>query len=195
MRILALPGKRRAGKTTAAHIVKGIADESFGIKVRILSFGFPLKQMYSRQYGTSIFDLDAAETKEQFRKSLIDYANALKKENPYLFVDMLAAHANPGDNIVIDDVRNIEELQWCIENGGKPYRVEADKQLRIARGAIYDPLIDDALGETELDFSSETWRILGGGVIYNNKTTFELKESLFKLTKAIYVPSTISVRT
>lgn len=187
MKLIGLAGKRRSGKSTCARIIKEIAMDTFGVKVKILSYGFPLKQMFSRQFNVPVEDLDDPVTKEKYREAVIDYANLLKEKNPYLFVNLLAGQCQFGDNVVIDDVRTIEELEFVIKCQGLPYRVEADQFIRAARGAIYKPAIDLGLGETELDFSAETWRCLGGGVIYNNKDLLTLREPLTKLVRDTYV--------
>lgn len=192
MKILGLSGKRRAGKSTVAKIMKEIALETFGVKVKVLSYGFPLKQMFARQFSVPVADLDDPITKERFREPLIDYANLLKEKDRYLFVNLLAKEIQYGDNVVIDDMRTIEELELVVKWGGLPYRVEADQFIRASRGAVYNPKIDLALGETELDFTAETWRCLKGGVIYNNKDLYTLRESLVKLVRETYVPGVLA---
>lgn len=189
MRILALAGKRHSGKSSSSEIVAQIAD-SMGIKIKRRSFGFTLKQMYAKAYGVDPKDLDDPFEKEKYRKHLIQYADWVKSTHPMYFIDSLWGSIFETDNVVIDDMRTIEELQSVMLRGGKPYKIEVDNFIRQnERGASYNHEIDTSLGETELpDLSSDTFRALGGGVIYNNKTKDDLRTELTFVTRLIFLP-------
>ncbi len=185
--IIALAGRRKSGKSTVADLMVEIGKDQ-GIEIKRRSFAHPLKLEYSRRFGVPLEDLYDEYQKESHREKLMIFAAHVNKLYPRIFIDYLFDRLKEDDNIIIDDMRTMEQLQELIAQGGKPYKVHADSQKRFTRGAWPNPTVDDSLQESELgDLSSWTFHCLGGGVIYNNYTSEEiLKKELIWLTREIF---------
>lgn len=181
MKIIGFAGKRKAGKTIAANIMEDLLIQR-GMDPKKLSFSFYVRQAFCRANSLSSEDLKPTD---EMLKRLIDFEWRMKIKT---FVDLLARDILPGDYVVIDGVHYLEHLQFIHEKGGIVYRVEADKALREMRGVKYTKGIDDHLRETDLDFGSDTFRKLGGGVLYNNKTELDLKPELEYIVKSKFLP-------
>src|SRR5688572_24853951 len=141
MKILALAGKRKSGKTTCAEMIVHIAKESLGIEVQLCSFGTTLKEMFSRQYGTSMADLNDPFEKDKYIMDLERYAACLRTYDANYLVDSLWNRVT-SNFVVIDDMNKVEELASVMARGGTPYKMEVDTFIRQERGAKYDPIID-----------------------------------------------------
>lgn len=181
MNIIGFAGKRRSGVTLASTITEDLLLNR-GMQSKRLSFLFYVKQVFARANNITVNEID---TTDGMVKRLIDFELRMK---PKTFTDMLFRDVKQGDNVIIDGVKYIEHMQAIIERGGVVYRIEVDKALREMRGAKFIEGIDRSLRETDLDYNSDTYRKIGGGVIYNNKTELDLKNELEYVVKRRFTP-------
>lgn len=189
MKILAFAGKRKVGKTRLSNELITMASE-MGIKVRRVSFASSLKQLYCEQYNTPPEELEDVVMKEVHRAALEAFSEWVKSEagDQNVLIDDMWSHIDQDENIIIDDLRRIEELQSVKLRGGIPYKVEADLSVRMSRGFKYDPKVDESSYEKELgDLSSDTFFHLGGGAVYNNKTIWEMQPKLKELILEVFL--------
>lgn len=185
MAVVALAGRRRSGKSTTADLITYIGEEMH-IVIRKVSFADPLREMFCAETGVTMRELIDPETKELHREWLIEFATEKRADNPYIFIDLLFNTISPSENIVIDDMRSIEELERVVKAGGKPYKVASSQSARETRGWRYNSNIDDHVLETELDLSGDTFRLLGGGQIFNTSSQSYLQNQLFDIVKLAY---------
>jgi phosphomevalonate kinase len=178
MKIIGFAGTRKSGKTAAAHQLMGI-DERF----RRMSFADPLKDMYCKTKGIGRETLDNVSLKEFYRRDMQEVSTQMKIDNgDDYFAKMLLDQVLSNDFVVIDDVRFVQELKLIRQAGGIVYQVYSDPHKRAERGWEFDPIIDTDISETELGWlTAETFHLLGGGRIYNNHSTKELRNEIFNV--------------
>lgn len=163
--IIMLSGKRKAGKTTFADMTLGMLGIT---NFQRVAFADMFKEMYASAREIPLLDLHDPDKKEKHRYPFTVFINQIRAEAPYIVASKLFNALDEDTNYFIDDLRTIEELEMGMKLGAIPYRIECDPLTKKGRGFIFDPLIDNDPLETQLDFSAETWTMLGGGVIYNN---------------------------
>lgn len=179
--IIAFSGFIKAGKSQAAQFLIDI-NPNFKLK----SFAEPLKESFAQHKKIRIENLYDIKEKEKYRQELIEFANEMRKKDPFIFANQLFDSINEEDNIVIDDLRLLPELEMLVKAGGKPYRVWADHNTRKKRGWVSNYMIDRDLTETDLDLSQETYCALGGGYVFNNTDNLEaLRRRIFELLSDI----------
>ena len=178
MRILGLCGRRKSGKSRAADMVIKLTG-STPYPFKKVSFADPLRLMFANEKGIEPESLKDNYTKELYRKELIEYSQKVKAEDPLFFVNALFEnYVDEADNIVIDDVRFIEELAAIKKRGGIIYKVEASNTIRKARGWEYNADVDENLSETELgDLSAHTMAVYGG-ILFNNGSEEQLRKDV-----------------
>jgi phosphomevalonate kinase len=164
--IIMLAGPRKSGKTKIAEDM-GSSNYDF----MVVSFADIIKEAYSQMYSVPIADLYDPVTKEKYRQGL-DFLGkeARKEQGKYFLPNTLFDRIKDieCDNIVIDDLRTIEELEVGLNHGAVPYFVYSDIHVRTWRGFQYNREIDESYLERELQLTQETYNALGGGYIYNN---------------------------
>ena len=190
MKILGFAGRRRAGKTLAARMVEDIGRKELGIHIKYLNFTSHVVRIYCENMGQELKAIynGNGDIREEFLEEILLLSDRYKKVYGYnYFIDLLHGdNTFPGDNIVIDDVKTIEELRFILDNGGKVYKIEVDKPKRAARCPII-PGVDDHWTETELaDLEGETFRHLGGGTIHNNKDPEDLRRELVRPVRSFF---------
>lgn len=186
--ILGIMGRRRCGKTESAKMLYEMGLE-YGIEAKRLSFASVLKDMFAESRGISVEVLSRDFAKEQYREDIQKYGDLILSADPKYFVKELFKQVKPTDYAYIDDLRKIEELQAVLEAGGTPILIYADRNTRSKRGAVYDPITDNHISETELgDLSQETLLTLGGYYVYNNKTPEDLRYQLQGILKKVILP-------
>jgi hypothetical protein len=172
MKILAFSGKRKAGKTLAANFAMMLLAD-MGIDAKKRSFLFHARQLYSKAYGIVIPD---DFPNDQQLVNLYSYIGFLRKRNPKILTDMLFKDCVGKNFIIIDDVKTIEDVEAIIKAGGILYNVDAAQGTREFRGFNFTRGVDDSIMETEIsDLGSDTFRVLGGGALYNNQTQQDLR--------------------
>lgn len=180
MKILGFVGKRKSGKTTAANMFLEVAAFN-GSMFRKVSFADELRRSFAEKRGIDPDLLLQNFAKEEYREDLIKYAIEIRKTDPLYFVKSLFDNILEYENIIIDDVRYIEELEAIWNRKGVIYKVEAETKVLESRGWKYTLGVDDDLGETELGSLSPHTFLPYGGFIYNNKGKEPLKSDLIKL--------------
>lgn len=174
MNILGFAGRRLSGKNEASDIVV-----EFMPTFQQASFAQLAKLDYCALKGITIADFIG--NKEKYRKGLIEYTKEIKKDDRFFYARKLFEHFSDEDNIVISDVRFIEELQEIKIRGGVVYKIESSDDARAERGYKFNPAVDLDISETELDLSSYTYHCLGGGIIHNNSCKNSLRRDIYKL--------------
>lgn len=177
MKILALIAQRKSGKSKAAELFVSAAHDC-GCEFTRVAFANILRKEFADEKGIEFEILTDNTLKEKYRLEIIQFATEKKRTNKLYFIDKLFESVK--GNIVIDDMRFIEELAAVTKRGGITYKISCTEAIRQSRGYVYTPDIDDDLSETELgrDCSIETLRVLGGGVVYNNKTEDDLRKEM-----------------
>lgn len=187
MKILGLCGRRKSGKTRVADIVVKMTSGS-PYPFKKISFADPLRIMFAEDRGIDPEDLKNNYTKEFHRKDIIEYSQRVKESDPLFFVTALFDFVDQHENIVIDDIRFIEEFAETKIRGGIIYRVDSSKELRKARGWEYNIDVDESLSETELgDLSAYTMSAFGG-IINNNGTDEQLRKDIREILIKHFLP-------
>lgn len=189
--ILGLSGPRFSGKTVLADLVVSGAKE-YGVEVKKLSFATPLKEEFCKEKGIGIETLLLPEVKEQYRAEMEAFSLRVKAENnnPNHFTDLLFAKILPLDNVVIDDVRLFtEEIMRIRQEQGYVWRVFTERQRRIDRGMLANPVTDISRFETESDLPADCYlSLFGTGWVFNNKSVLDLHLVADGLIKRHFLP-------
>lgn len=125
---IALMGKSRSGKDTVAELIR--KHSSFPIA--IIGFGDSLKEYYTMLFPKVDNHLKPREGYEHFGESCrIIYQDVwvdkLAKKQEYLKEIALC------NNFVINDLRQPNEHEWCLDNGYTIIKIEAPDEDRIVR--------------------------------------------------------------
>lgn len=158
MELIALVGKKRSGKTTAATFIR---NNHPGLAYRD-SFARPIKEHVERIFGP----LDETP-KEVLRPVMQALGESLKaKFGRTVFIDQLKDRVknmeHAADLVIIDDLRFPFEADWVRSQGGKV--------IRIIRPEL-DSVVDNHISETSVD------EVLADATIINSDglETFFLK--------------------
>jgi phosphomevalonate kinase len=171
MNILAFAGRRYTGKTKASSIVLELAPA-----FRRVSFSDAPREEFCKYHKLDIAELLTPGVKERYRVAFIEFAEGRKEKDKYHWANLLFEKVLSTDNIVIDDLRFIEELHTIIKNKGIVYKMQAELEIRKQRGWIPNPYIDNDITETEMDLSPYTfWELTKGGGIFNNEIGADTK--------------------
>lgn len=165
-----LAGQTKSGKSAVAEAVTYL-DPTF-IQV---AFADILKEDFANVFGIPLEDLHDVTQKDVYRPGIVKYADQMRAKDPYRYVRGLYTmlDSQPG-NYIIDDMRSVEELDWGLKRGGRPYRVYAEDNVRRFRGWKPNLVVDNHYLENELILTQETYKkYLGGGWIYNNTQSLE----------------------
>jgi phosphomevalonate kinase len=158
--VIAISGKRYAGKTTAAEkITKHMAQ--YNLSACTMEIGEFLKRQYCI---LNRLDIDRMLYdrlyKEEHRKALCDYSAKLKTVHGETYwIDKLLLHVEEheaSDVLIISDIRKIREIDriraFCARRCDViVVRIDISDEERERRGWKYDPAIDTRDLETELD--------------------------------------------
>jgi len=172
---IALTGKMRSGKSAISRMLY----EKYGFYYP-LSFGNKLKSL-----AHSIFPWVPEEPKP---RELYQFMNVMRNYDEDVWVKHLAkgyecALAVEPAGIVIDDVRQQNELEWAIENGFIVVRVEASDDIRKQR------IIDagDSYNEDSFNHKTETYvdHLKADYTIVNDGTLIELESKVDEIKAEI----------
>ena len=144
--IIAFNGFSKSGKDEVGKYL--VEQEGFKRK----AFGDLLKKDLAKQNGISIDNIE--NNKELFRDQLIEYGEGKRKNNPLYWVNKTFQGIDIGNlenNIVITDVRRIDELKWL-------------KQMNKKYGNIY---IIEVIKPEHWDEDIETIKSIVYGNYYN----------------------------
>lgn len=160
-RVLALAGKRFAGKDTLAAAIGQVARER-GVAVTLHAFAGESKRLFvaqQRSLGVAV-ELDGLlhdrAYKEAWRPELTEFTVTSLAADPLIFCRAVADRiAGSGGRAVITDLRLRGELLH-LRGRFESYvlRVTRPDRLRAGSGWRYSPQADEHATETELDAPS-----------------------------------------
>lgn len=167
-RIIIFSGKQYSGKDTAAKILMD-ALPSF----KRCAMGDVIKLEYGRLNNVSYEEIEA--NKPKYRQGLIDLGNWGREQSPDYWLEKIIAQEG---NIVVTDVRIKHEYELFKSAGAISIRIEADRDLREARGGKL--VGEDDVTEVDLD-NIQNWDYL----IDNNKDYETLKKNVLKIVQKL----------
>ena len=167
-KIITFSGKQYSGKDTAAKI---LLDEMKDFKR--CAMGDIIKIEYSKQYGISYEEIE--NNKPKYRQGLIDLGNWGRAQSPDYWLEKIIAQEG---KIVVTDVRIKHEYEVFKKAGAITIRVEADRDLREARGGKL--VGEDDVTEVDLD-DIQDWDF----VIDNNTDYETLKTKVLEIVEKL----------
>ena len=167
-KIIIFSGKQYAGKDTAAKILMDMLP-SF----KRCAMGDVIKQEYGRLNNLTYEEIEA--NKSKYRQGLIDLGNWGRKQNQDYWLKKIIEQDG---NIVVTDVRIKHEYELFKASGAISIRVEADRDLREARGGKL--VGEDDVTEVDLD-NIRDWDY----IIDNNKDYDTLKKNVSAIVEKI----------
>lgn len=177
-RVIALSGKRFAGKDTVAGLLVELARER-GVAVATYAFAGESKRLFVQQQRALGVEVDLAELvsdrsyKETWRPKLTEFTVSSLRVDPLVFCRAVADRiARCEERAVITDLRlrlEVEHLRSRFEL--YVVRITRPDSLRARSGWKYSPEADLHATETELDEAS-----LWDEELVNDGTNEELRE-------------------
>ena len=167
-KIIIFSGKQYSGKDTAAKILMTVMP-SF----KRCAMGDIIKIEYAKAKNLTYEEIEA--NKAIYRQDLINLGNWGRSQSPDYWIQKIIRHEG---NIVVTDVRIKHEYNIFKQAGAITIRVNADRDIREARGGIL--VGENDITETDLD-EIQDWDFL----IDNNKDYETLKENVLKIVEKI----------
>ena len=166
--IITFSGKQYSGKDTAAKILL-----DFMPTFRRCAMGDIIKIEYGRLNNITYEEIEA--NKPKYRQGLIDLGNWGRSQSPDYWLKKIIEQEG---NIVVTDVRIKHEYETFKKAGAITIRVEAERDIREARGGKL--IGEDDVTEVDLD-NIQDWDF----VIDNNKDYETLKENVLKIIEKL----------
>ena len=163
-KIIIFSGKQYSGKDTAAKILMD-AMPSF----RRCAMGDIIKIEYGKLHNLTYQEIETH--KAQYRQGLIDLGNWGRSQSPDFWLEKIISQEG---NIVVTDVRIKHEYEVFKNAGAVSIRVEANREIREARGGKL--VGENDITEVDLD-NIQNWDFL----IYNNKDYETLKKNVLEI--------------
>lgn len=163
-KIIIFSGKQYSGKDTAAKILMD-AMPSF----KRCAMGDIIKIEYGKIHNLTYNEIE--KNKAQYRQGLIDLGNWGRSQSPDFWLEKIISQEG---NIVVTDVRIKHEYEVFKNAGAISIRVEADREIREARGGKL--VGENDITEVDLD-NIQDWDFL----IYNNKDYETLKKNVLAI--------------
>ena len=167
-KIIIFSGKQYSGKDTAAKILMEILP-SF----RRCAMGDIIKIEYAKQNNLTYEEIE--NNKAKYRAGLIELGNWGREQSPDYWIEQIIAQKG---NIVVTDVRIKHEYDVFKNAGAISIRVEADREVREARGGSL--VGEDDITEVDLD-DIHNWDF----VIDNNKDYESLKSKVLEIIEKL----------
>ena len=167
-RLIIFSGKQYSGKDTAAKILMEIMPE-----FKRCAMGDIIKIEYGKQYNLTFEEIE--NNKAKYRSGLIELGNWGRKQSPDYWLEKIIAQEG---KIVVTDVRIKHEYNVFKNAGAITIRVEADRDVREARGGKL--IGEDDVTEVDLD-NIQDWDF----VIDNNKDYETLRKNVLKIVELI----------
>lgn len=168
-RIIIFSGKQYSGKDTAAKILMEAMPE-----FRRCAMGDIIKIEYAKKHGITFEAIEA--DKPKYRQGLIDLGNWGRAQNPDYWLEKIVAQEG---NIVVTDVRIKHEYEVFKKAGAISIRIEADRNIREARGGKL--IGEDDITEVDLD-NIQDWDFL-----IDNNTDYEtLRKNVLKIVEKLH---------
>jgi len=155
MIIFLISGKRKSGKDYIANFMR---EKNPDIEIYRLSE--PLKSEYAKAHNLDLQQLlSSSEYKEKYRKEMVEFGQAQRKQNPAYFCEKIAFKNS--DQIamnVIADVRRKTDIAYFKNKYSDPknhkvvtVRLDANLETREKRGFVFDAEVDEQETECDLD--------------------------------------------
>ena len=167
-KLIIFSGKQYSGKDTAAKILMEILPD-----YKRCARGDIIKIEYGKLHNLSYEQIEA--NKSQYRQGLIDLGNWGRQQSPNYWLEKIIAQEG---NIVVTDVRIKHEYEVFKRAGALSIRVEADREVREARGGKL--IGEDDVTEVDLD-NIQDWDF----VIDNNKDYETLEKEVLKIVEQL----------
>lgn len=166
--IIIFSGKQYSGKDTAAKILME-AMPNF----KRCAMGDIIKIEYAKQHNLTYEEIEA--NKADYREGLIELGNWGRQQSPDYWLKKIIAQK--GD-IVVTDVRIKHEYEVFKQAGAIAIRVDADRNIREARGGKL--VGENDVTEIDLDNVSD-WDFR----IENNEDYEALKQNVLKIVEKL----------
>lgn len=166
--IIFFSGKQYSGKDTAAKILME-AMPNF----KRCAMGDIIKIEYAKQHNLTYEEIEA--NKADYREGLIELGNWGRQQSPDYWLKKIIAQK--GD-IVVTDVRIKHEYEVFKQAGAIAIRVDADRDIREARGGKL--VGENDVTEIDLDNISD-WDFR----ITNNEDYEALKQNVLKIVEKL----------
>lgn len=166
--IIIFSGKQYSGKDTAAKILME-AMPNF----KRCAMGDIIKIEYAKQHNLTYEEIEA--NKADYREGLIELGNWGRQQSPDYWLKKIIAQK--GD-IVVTDVRIKHEYEVFKQAGAIAIRVDADRDIRKARGGKL--VGENDVTEIDLDNISD-WDFR----IKNNEDYEALKQNVLKIVEKL----------
>lgn len=166
--IIIFSGKQYSGKDTAAKILME-AMPNF----KRCAMGDIIKIEYAKQHNLTYEEIEA--NKADYREGLIELGNWGRQQSPDYWLEKIIAQK--GD-IVVTDVRIKHEYEVFKQAGAIAIRVDADRDIREARGGKL--VGENDVTEIDLDNISD-WDFR----IKNNENYEALKQNVLKIVEKL----------
>ena len=163
-KIIIFSGKQYSGKDTAAKI---LMEEMPSFKR--CAMGDIIKIEYGKIHNLTYEEIE--KNKAQYRQGLIDLGNWGRAQSPDFWLEKIISQEG---NIVVTDVRIKHEYEVFKHAGAISIRVEANREIREARGGKL--VGEDDITEVDLD-NIQDWDFL----IDNSKDYETLKKNVLEI--------------
>ena len=167
-KIIIFSGKQYSGKDTAAKILMEEMP-----KYKRCAMGDIIKLEYGKLHNISYDEIE--NNKPKYRQGLIDLGNWGRAQNPDYWLKKII---NQEGNVVVTDVRLKHEYEVFKASGAISIRIEADRNLREARGGKL--IGEDDVTEVDLD-NIQNWDY----IIDNNKDYETLRQNVLKIVEQL----------
>ena len=167
-KIIIFSGKQYSGKDTAAKI---LMEEMPSFKR--CAMGDIIKIEYGKIHNLTYKEIE--KNKAQYRQGLIDLGNWGRAQSPDFWLEKIISQEG---NIVVTDVRIKHEYEVFKQAGAISIRVEANREIREARGGKL--VGEDDITEVDLD-NIQDWDFL----IDNNKDYETLRKNVLKIVEKL----------
>ena len=166
--IVIFSGKQYSGKDTAAKILMEAMPD-----YRRCAMGDIIKIEYGKQHNLTYEEIE--KNKPLYRQGLIDLGNWGRQQSPDYWLEKIIAQKG---NLVVTDVRIKHEYEIFKNAGAITIRVEADRNIREARGGKL--IGEDDVTEVELD------NIPDWDFVLDNNTDYEtLRKNVLKIVEKL----------
>ncbi|XP_063978235.1 phosphomevalonate kinase isoform X2 [Diachasmimorpha longicaudata] len=178
--ILLFSGKRKSGKD---YITDKLFETLGSDASVIIKISGPIKSHWAKARNLDLNQLlSDGEYKEKYRLEMIKWGEDTRKNDPGYFcrasIDMYNAH---GKRIwIVSDIRRKTDLKWFRDNFPqkcKSIRINCGDAVRIQRGWIFTPGVDDCETECDLD-DVKDWDLT---ILNEGASSKELLKSLLHL--------------
>lgn len=167
-KIIIFSGKQYSGKDTAAKI---LMEEMPSFKR--CAMGDIIKIEYGKIHNLTYEEIE--KNKAQYRQGLIELGNWGRAQSPDFWLEKIISQEG---NIVVTDVRIKHEYEVFKQAGAIAIRVEANREIREARGGKL--VGEDDITEVDLD-NIQDWDFL----IDNSKDYETLKKNVLEIVQKL----------